>query len=79
MNKATKVISTACLAVGLALGGNVVAAQAAEAATYSNYIARIAPGSCELRQYVNYDWWEETFQGKHDYSYRLYSVTCPAF
>lgn len=78
MNKVTKAASVVGITTALALGGGMVSAQAAEAASYFTQTNFVAPGLCEVRQIVNYDWWEETFQGKRDYSYRLYYTSCPS-
>lgn len=77
MKKVTKALAVAGLTLGM-VGGTMVGAQAAEAATYRNQINYVAPGLCEVRQYVDYNWWEETFQGKRDTSYRLYYTSCPS-
>lgn len=31
---------------------------------------------CGVWAYIDYDWWEETFQGKRDGWYRLYYALC---
>lgn len=77
MKKMTKTLATGALALGLALGGNVVGAQAAEAAT-TTYKTVNYSGTCWRVAYVDYNWWEETFQGKRDSTIRLYTVTCPS-
>lgn len=77
MKKVTKAVTIVGLGLGLALGGNVAVAQAAEAASYYTQTQYVAPGLCEVRQYVNYDWWEEMW-GNRDYSYHLYYTSCPS-
>jgi hypothetical protein len=75
MNKVTKALSSVGLALGLALGGGLGAAQAAEAATYRSGIAWMG-GQCWAVTYVDYNWWEETFQGKRDQTIYLYPTGC---
>lgn len=75
MNKLTKALATGALALTLALGGNLGAAQAAEAATTRYYISYYN-GQCWMTSYTDYNWWEETFQGKRDQTIRLYPTSC---
>lgn len=75
MNKVTKALASGTLALGLALGVNVVGAQAAEAAT-GYYWPTYYNGQCWETYHVNYNWWEENIQGKRDYSIRLYPTSC---
>jgi hypothetical protein len=66
--------AAAGVTLALALGG----AAAAQAATSYTYIAKVNGGPfCGVYQTVDYDWWEETFQGKRDYTRFLYYTACP--
>lgn len=72
MNKITKALAAVGLALPLAIGTSMVGAQAAEAATSYTYHYNKCSGTTLYNYYtvrVDYNWWEETFQGKRDYSY----------
>lgn len=75
MKKVTKAIASGVLGLTLALGVNLGAAQAAEAATYRSTIVW-HNGQCWAATYVDYNWWEETFQGKRDTTILLYPTGC---
>jgi hypothetical protein len=75
LNKVQKALASGALALGLALGGSIGAAQAAEAATYRSGIVWNG-GQCWAVTYVDYNWWEETFQGKRDTTIYLYPTRC---
>lgn len=75
MNKVTKAISTGVLALGIALGGNLGAAQAAEAAT-TRYGIVWYGGQCWQVAYIDYNWWEEVFLGKRDTTIYMYPTSC---
>lgn len=79
------------LAAGLALGGGAVADVAtshntskAQAYTYTSgptkhQTDRYWNGSrwmCGVWAYIDYNWWEEVFEGKRDGYYRLYWAYC---
>lgn len=76
MNKITKAVLGAALAVPMALGANVVGAQAAEAATYTTYTYNKCLGGNLYYYYtvrVDYNFWEE-LGGKRDYTYSYWGA-----
>lgn len=69
MKTVYKVLATIALTLGLSFGGSAAFAQPAHA--YSSWYTETI--SCDwIHTYyvVDYNWWEETFQGKRDY--RIY-------
>lgn len=73
MTKLKKIWASIGLTLALLIGG-ATAAQAYSTYTYATYI-----GNYTYRVYVqvDYDWWEETFQGKRDYTYLKKTMYCP--
>lgn len=88
MNRIKKTMATLALAATLAVGGGAVAQTAtatpAHAYTYTQgpekwQWDRYWNGSrymCGVWAYIDYNWWEETFQGKRDGWTRLYWAYC---
>lgn len=74
MNKITKAAAGAALAVPLALAGNVVGAQAAEAVTVTSTNSSVCIGtSLWAITDTRYDFnWIEELSGKRDYVSRYY-------
>ena len=72
MNNIKRAVVSGVATVGLLLG----MAGAAQAATYRTYTVNHQNGWCTSYTVVNYDWWEETFQGKRDYTYANYTYRC---
>lgn len=73
MKKITKALAATALAVPLALGGNVVGAQAAEAVTVTSWNGSKCIGTslwATTTTRYDYNWFEE-LQGKTDY-YTVY-------
>ena len=75
MNKVRKALMSAGVALALMFGGTVLTAPAAQAATYSQYYT-YSNGVCYVYQWVDYNWWEETFLGYRDHSQFLYYYRC---
>lgn len=73
MNKVKKAITGVGVAAGLLVGGVAFAAPANAVTTTYDYYP-ISANQCQVWAFVNYDWWEETFQGKRDQYFRLYTV-----
>lgn len=79
-----KRIKTAITAIGVAvammLGTALIAAPSANAYSYTQGPVKWQFDRsgiyCGVWAYVDYDWWEETFQGKRDGWQRLYWAYC---
>jgi hypothetical protein len=90
MNKIKKALAGVAVAAAIVTGGAVADVatshntSAAEAYTYTQgpekwQWDRIYSGGryyCGVWAYVDYNWWEETFQGKRDGWQRLYWAYC---
>lgn len=75
--KFKKGIATVGMALGLAVGGSLIAAPASQAVTYgSPYKVQIGGTYCPVFMYANYNWWEETFLGKRDGAQFQYYAYC---
>lgn len=72
MNKVKKTVTSALLAVGILFGG----ASVANAATSGYQYFNMGDGNCRVYAWTNYNWWEETFQGKKDSYIYLYTTRC---
>lgn len=73
MGKIKKIIASIGVTLALLIGG------AAAANAYSTYKNAVYVGNYtyEIWVSVDYDWWEETFQGKRDYRYFSHYIYCP--
>lgn len=73
MGKIKKIIASIGVTIALLLGG------AAAANAYSTYKDAVYVGNYTYNIYVtvDYDWWEEVFQGKRDYRYLSHYIYCP--
>ena len=73
MNKIKKTLATVGVTAALLVGG------AGAAQAYSTYKDAVYVGNYTYNIYVtvDYDWWEETFQGKRDYRYFSHYMYCP--
>lgn len=70
-------LKKAAAAVALAAGITMAGAGAAQAATYgSPYRVNLGFNHCAVFMYVDYNWWEEVFQGKRDGAEYQYRVLC---
>jgi hypothetical protein len=90
MNKIKKAVATLALAATLAVTGGtaaqVVTAENNKAQAYSytqgpekwqwDYFWSGGRKYCGVWAYVDYNWWEETFQAKRDGWQRLYWAYC---
>jgi hypothetical protein len=73
MNKLKRAAAVAVISLGLVGGSSV----AANAATYgSPYKQYVGFGRCAVFMPVDYNWWEEVFQGKHDGVEFQYYAAC---
>lgn len=75
MNKFKKWVTSVALSLALITGGSIVAAPAAQAYTTSGgyWVYSCNWGTRTWYTYYDYDWWEETFQWKHDGWYASYT------
>ena len=73
MSKFKKIIVSIGVALAMMVGG---AAAANAATTYRNSVY-VGNYTYEIWVTVDYNWWEEVFQGKRDYRYLSHYVYCP--
>jgi hypothetical protein len=72
-----KKIKRTLIALGVALTMLVGGAAAANAATTYRNSIYVGNYTYEVWYTVDYNWWEETFQGKRDYRYFSHYLYCP--
>ena len=79
MNKLKKAFVTMGVAAALAVGGSagsaVVSAQPAQAYSGPYAYYQIVWGCVHYYAWVDYNWWQEYFEGKRD-GYKLVAVEC---
>lgn len=83
MNKLRKAAAGIAVAAAVITGGAAADVatshntSTAEAATYgSPYRVNLGFNHCAVFMYVDYNWWEEVFQGKRDGAEYQYRVLC---
>jgi hypothetical protein len=77
MNKLKRTIAAIGTTAAIITGSALIAAPSANAATYgSPYRVNLGFNHCAVFMYVDYNWWEEVFQGKRDGAEYQYRVLC---
>lgn len=80
MNKIKRAIVSVGLALSILGGGALIAAPSANAYSYTQGPEKWQfdrSGSyCGVWAYIDYNWWEEVFQGQRDGWKRLYWALC---
>ena len=84
MGKIKQRVVSGLLALGILGGGSLAFAAPAQAYTVSERQFVRCPHMMDVYKYYDFDWWEETFQGKRDYyqyiySYYKYNSACGSY